>query len=113
MKQLTEITSDYKQRFDVVLEDNSTFELKLEYIEQQGGWFYSFIFGNLTINGSRVVTGLNILRPYKNLIPFGISIATDDLSEPIFVDDFENGRATFSILNEEEVEQIETDYYNN
>ena len=41
MKQITEISQDPKQRFDVTTEDNQTFELKLEYSDQQQGWFYS------------------------------------------------------------------------
>ena len=113
MKQITEISQDPKQIFDVVIEDNQTFELKLEYSDQQQGWFYSITFGDVIINGSRLVTGLNILRNYQNILPFGISIATDDLSEPIFIDDFSTERVRFILLTQAEVEQVETDFYKN
>jgi hypothetical protein len=113
MRQITEISEDPIQKLDIVTEDNQTFELSLEYSDQQQGWFYSIIFGDLIINGSRIITGLNILRNYKNIIPFGISILTDDLSEPIFIDDFSTERVKFIILTQEEVETIETDFYNN
>jgi len=113
MRQITEISEDPTQKLDIVTEDNQTFELSLEYSDQQQGWFYSIIFGDLIINGSRIITGLNILRNYKNIIPFGISILTDDLSEPIFIDDFSTERVRFIILTEEEVETIETVFYNN
>lgn len=113
MRQITEISSEPKQRFDIVTEDNQTFELKLEYSDQQEGWFYSITFGILTINNSRIVTGTNILRAYKNILPFGISILTDDLSEPTRIDDFSTQRVKFFILNQDEVKGVETDFYNN
>jgi len=112
MKQITEISQDPKQRFDVVTEDNQNFELVLEYSDQQQGWFYNITFGDFILNGARLVTGTNILRSYQNIIPFGISILTDDLSEPLFIDDFSTDRVRMFLLTEAEVEQVETDFYN-
>jgi hypothetical protein len=112
MKQITEISQDPKQRFDVVTEDNQNFELILEYSDQQQGWFYNITFGDFALNGARLVTGINILRSYQNIIPFGISILTDDLSEPLFIDDFSTERVRMFLLTEAEVEQVETDFYN-
>ena len=112
MKQITEISDDIKQKFNITLENGGTFELKLEYIEQQAGWFYSITYGDLIINGSRLVTSVNILRAYKNRLPFGISIIADDGSEPIFLDDFSSERVKFYLLTESEVADFETEYYN-
>jgi hypothetical protein len=113
MKQITEITDDYNQKLDIVTEDNQSFELKLTYSDQQQGWFYSIAFEDIAINGSRLVTGANILRSYQNVLPFGIAVTTDDLSEPVFLDDFSTQRVGFFLLTEEEVQGIETDFYNN
>ena len=112
MKLLTEISQDPKQRFDVKTEDNQTFELKLEYSDQQQGWFYSITFGDIVINNARLVTSPNIIRQFKNVLPFGIFIATDDLSEPLFIDDFSTERVKFLLLTPDEVEQVEIDFYN-
>ena len=112
MKQITEISQDSKQIFDIFTEDNQNFELRLEYSDQQQGWFYGITFGEFILNGARLVTGTNILRSYKNIIPFGLSVLTDDLSEPIFIDDFTTERVNIFLLTELEVEQVETDFYN-
>lgn len=112
MKQITEISQDPKQRFNIITEDNQNFELRLEYSDQQQGWFYGITFGDFILNGARLVTGVNILRSYQNIIPFGISILTDDLSEPLFIDDFSTERVEMLLLTQEEVEQVETDFYN-
>lgn len=107
MKQITEITSEPKQRFDITTEANEEFEFKLEYSDQQQGWFYSLTFGNLTINGARLTTSPNCLRRFKNMLPFGLSVQTDDFSEPILIDDFETERVKVYLLTLEEVEEIE------
>ena len=112
MKQITEISQDPKQIFDIFTEDNQNFELRLEYSDQQQGWFYGITFGEFILNGARLVTGTNILRSYQNIIPFGITILTSDLSEPLFIDDFSTDRVEMLLLTQEEVEQIETDFYN-
>jgi hypothetical protein len=113
MKQITEISDDPKQKFNVVTEDNQNFELILEFSDQQAGWFYSLTFEDITINNARLTIGANILRSFQNVLPFGFSIVTDDLSEPIFIDDFSTDRVRFFLLTQEEVQQVETDFYNN
>lgn len=113
MRQITEISEDPKQRLTIITEDNKSFELKLVYSDQQQGWFYSIIFGNLSINGIRLVSGANILRAYKNIIPFGIGILTEDRSEPVLIDDFSSERVKMFLLNEQEVKNVESDFYNN
>ena len=112
MKTLTELSNDYKQKHTVVLEDGDQFNITLNFIEQQQGWFYNLSYGdNFEVNGQRLVTGMNIIRKWKNLLPFGISIITEDLSEPSFIDDFTSDRVEVNILNEADVEQVEKDFY--
>lgn len=111
MKQIIEISDDPNQSFDVVTEDNQVFQLQLNYSDQQQGWFYSIVFEDFTLNSSRLVTSFNILRPYSNILPFGIGIATEDGSEPIFIDDFSTGRVSFFLLTETEVQEVEERVY--
>jgi len=113
MKQIIEITQDYNQKLIIITENNQAFELKLTFSDQQECWFYSISFEDIIINGSRVVTSPNILREYQNILPFGIAITTDDLSEPVFIDDFSSQRVKFFLLTEEEVAAVETNFYNN
>ncbi len=113
MKIISEISSDPKQVLDVVTEDNQIFELKLEFSDQQQGWFYSINFDDtVIINGSRIITGPNILRAFKEILPFGIAIGTNDKTEPFLIDDFTSERVTMFLLTAEEVDQVESDFYN-
>jgi hypothetical protein len=112
MKLLTELSNDYKQKHNIILENGESFDLTLEFIEQQEGWFYSIKYGdNFEVKGQRLVIGMNIIRKWKNLLPFGLGVMTEDLSEPSFVDDFTSGRVDVNILNESDVEEIEEEVY--
>ena len=111
MKQITEIISSPKQKLEITTEAGESFEFKIEYSDQQQGWFWALTYKNITINGSRLVTSPNILRSYKNILPFGISIQTDDFSEPILLNDFETERVKFYLLTPDEVDIIEAETY--
>lgn len=112
MQLLTELTSDYKQKYSITTEDNETFDLLLEYMTQQQCWYYSISYGdNFVINNQRLVYSPNILRQYKNIIPFGLAVNTLDQSDPYFLEDFESGRVEVTVLTESEVEQIEAQIF--
>lgn len=112
MKLLTELSNDYKQKHRVVLENNEEFDFTLEFIQQQEGWFYTIKYGdNFEVKGQRLVLGMNIIRKWKNLLPFGLGVISEDLIEPSFIDDFTSGRIEINILNENDVEQIEEEIY--
>lgn len=107
---LTEITEDPKQEFTVQLEDNSSFTMELEFIEQQEQWILNISNipnSDKVINGLRVVTSINLLGQFQRIIPFGILISTKEGDDPFRIDDFVSGRAAFNILNTDEVEEID------
>lgn len=112
MQLLTELTDDYKQKYSITNEDNQTFDLLLEYIELQESWLFSISYGDsFTLNNNRLVYSPNILRQYKNIIPFGLSVNTIDKSDPYFLSDFTSSRVELYVLTEEEVEQIEKNIF--
>lgn len=101
------ITNDPKQDLKLILEDGSKLQLKLVYIENQQGWFYSFIHPKLTVNNRRLVNSPNMLRQFRDIINFGLCCIVSDGSEPIFLDDFKNKRALFYTLNSTDVTTVE------
>lgn len=113
MIEITEITDEPRQKLDITLENNEVITLQLEFSTQQQGWFASFAYGEFAINSFRLTTAANILRQYRELLPFGIAISTPDQSEPIFIDDFSTQRINFFVLNQEEVEDVENTFYSN
>ena len=112
MKQINELTSQPWQKNTIVLEDNQTFDLTLQYVENQYSWFFSISYNNtFVLNNARLVSAPNLLRQHKNILPFGLFISTDDATDPYFINDFINARVTVYILTQEEVDEVETLFY--
>ena len=108
MRQITSISDDSKQAMSIVLDNGEKIAFSLEYISNQRGWFMSFVYGDrLTVKGHRIVTSPNMLRAFKESVPFGISCVTNDKQEPINLDDFSTGRCTLYLLNSDDVEDVE------
>lgn len=107
MTQIDIITNSPTQSMTLRLENGQSVKLFLFYSYNQAGWFYSITYGSMAINRKRLVNSLNLLREFRNNIPFGISCLLTDLYEPIFIDDFINGRAKLYLLNSVDVTSIE------
>ncbi len=108
MKQINSITDDAKQSLAIILEDGSRVQTTLNYIAAQNGWFYSFIYGDFTSNNRRLVNSPNMIRQFRNILPFGLACLVTDGYEPVYIDDFTSGRVTLFVLNEEDVLETET-----
>lgn len=107
MKLLEGLTDQPKQQTTIVLDDGTKATLLMEYRSQQLGWFYDLTWGDFVLNGVRLVASPNILRGYRNLIPFGISILTKGAVEPLNQSDFVDGTITAVLLDADEVDEVE------
>lgn len=107
MTQITGITTTAKQTLTLVLPNGGQSQLYLEYMEGQQGWFYSISYGVWSATYRRLVVTANMLRAFRNIIPFGIGLMTSDGYEPLFINDFQNGRAQLFLLNQSDVATFE------
>lgn len=112
MQEITTITSNARQRFRLVLENNETADIQLYYYGRMRSWYYNISYNDITINGSKVVLTPNSLRNLKKILPFGIAFTTDGYTEPFAISDFASGRVKMYVLNSDEVEQVEQEIYN-
>lgn len=109
MKQITTISDDADQLVYFILDDGSV--LKLEFICRPSiqRWSVNVSHPLITLNGYNLCLSPNILRPWKNLIPFGIAVTSLDGVDPVDIDDFSSGRVQIFILSAEDVAAVETD----
>lgn len=112
MQQIDTISSEPKQRFSLVLDNNETVDFKLYYLARMQSWYYDFTYKDLTVNSSKVVLTPNSLRNFRRIIPFGIAFTSDGLVEPFEITDFSSGRVKMYVLNSDEVNQIEEEIFN-
>ena len=108
MTLITSITDSANQTLGLLLEDGSKVTLNLTYKSNQQGWFYSLTWGSISMNNRRLVASPNLLRAFRDIIPFGFACVTSDGYEPIFIDDFSTGRAKFYLLNSTDIGLVET-----
>lgn len=108
MYQIQQVTDDTRQKQSIVLLDGSTVSISLYFIPMQMGWFIDeLIYKDFTINGIRVCNSLNMLRQFKNQIPFGLACLSTDNREPTLQQDFSSGNSILYILTAAEVEEYE------
>ena len=111
MQKLTGLTEDSKQNLLFYLENDEVSEIDLEFRDNVRGWFYGIKYNNFVIKNRKLVNSPNIIRQYKNILPFGISAISNDKLDPLFLSDFVNERIQIFILEKNEVLEIETEFF--
>ena len=107
MKLVSGITNQPKQQMTLVLDEGSSVFITLNYYPQQIGWFMDVRWQTWVVLGLRVTTSPNILRQWKNVIPFGLAVSGKNEVEPLNPDDFVDGTISVYVLQGEDLTSIE------
>lgn len=107
MRYLNKINSDARQRFTLTGNGGESIIMTLRYMPTQEAWFADFEHEGRSIKGVKVVSSVNILRKYRNLISYGIQCETVSGRDPSFIDDFLTQEASLYLLSADEVETFE------
>lgn len=89
------------------LPDGTTTTLELIYQGATERWVLNLVYGDFIANGVGICCYPNVLRQWKNILPFGIACVTADQTDPFAPTDFSSGRATLYLLTAEEVISLE------
>lgn len=111
MFQLTQLNNSPKQQITMILNNQERVIFNFEYKANQLGWFFGFQYQDTNYQNIRLCTGYNLLRSYKNYLPFGLRVDTVDFEEPTDINDFLNNYATVYLLTREDVITTEEAYY--
>jgi len=110
---IQQVTSNALQKQTLILSDGSAVSLTLYFRPLQQGWFINEISrGDFTLRGVRICNSPNLLRQYKNKIPFGLGCFSVANREPSLQEDFSSANSKLYILSASEVEEFE-DYLKN
>ena len=113
MKQITELTNDSKQLYTVIGENGEQIKFNLYYYATQESWYFDISYLTTTINGLKLTNFPNILRQWKNILPFGLACTVTDGFDPYYIDDFVNGRVSVFLLNSDDVTTVEQQVFLN
>ena len=113
--QITNLTNFADQVTVLQLADGSTASLELIFNGTTGRWVMIVTYPTLNFN-----TGLlgacchpNILRQWRNIIPFGLSFVTAGQTDPFNINDFLNQRVLVYLLNAADVLTVENTVFGN
>lgn len=114
MTQVDNLTNAADQTTNLVLADNTVVTMRMRYRVRTQRWTVDVGYPPVTLGGKPFqVNGLtltcfpNVMRPWRNLLPFGIGFWTADLTDPFDINDFSTGRVAAYLLSAADVTAIE------
>lgn len=105
---IPQITDAPLQTQTLVLADGSSLQMTIYFVPMQYGWFITELtYGSFTLNSLRITNNPNMLRQFKNQIPFGLACFSKADREPSQQADFLSGASKLYILSSNEVQEYE------
>jgi hypothetical protein len=111
MLRINEITDEPNQRHIVTIEGYENASLFLEFVPSQYSWFFSLVWGDFAIYTQRLTFNHNLLRQWKEILPFGIMVTTTNNLDPVTRDAFAQGVASLYVLTAADIEDMESYLY--
>ncbi len=111
MLYINKISNDASQLLTLTGIPNITISMTLEYFPRTQSWIMGVTYGSFSVQGIAVVASLNLLRQWKNIIPFGIQCICPDQLDPYQVNDFAAQRSLLFLLNAADVETVEEEWF--
>lgn len=108
---INEVTSDPKQRHLITIAGYENASITLEFCSSQHCWFFSLVWEDFAIYGKRLVVSPNLLRQWKEILPFGLAVMTSNNLDPLTQDAFAQGIASLYVLTSEDVQEVEAYTY--
>lgn len=111
MIQITNISDRASQSFNLVGENGEQILFLLKYRPTQNGWFFDLSYEDFQIYDAHIGLSVNLLRQWSNVLPFGLTCTGNNKFDPFLIEDFQNGNFSLFVLNSNEVEQFEGEYF--
>jgi hypothetical protein len=111
MTLITNITDQADQITQLVLPDGSILQVELFYDAATQRWTMNVSHPLLEVDGINIDNFPNILRPWRNVVPFGLACQTVTGEDPTNVEDFVNGNAALYVLTATDVQAVEENVF--
>ena len=121
MNALTGLTNDPYFVQGIPVPDGSVLSMAFRWRPSQMAWYVDFSYYTDTItfvrNGVMLTASPNILRQWRNVLPFGLAVCSiygQDGSggiDPVTKNSFVDGTITLAVLTPEEVQLVEQAYF--
>ena len=109
---VAEQRQDPFQRARLVLADSSRASMTLWYSTGQSGWFFDLEYGDkFALSGVRLVSSPNLLRSWRDILPFGLAVLTKNKSEPLRQTDLSDGTVELYLLEGDDISYVEKEFF--
>lgn len=105
---ITNLTDFADQVTLLQLPDGTNATMELIYQGAAERWLMNISYGSFVVNGINLCCYPNVLRQWRNIIPFGITCATTTQTDPFDINDFATGRVSLYLLDETDIVQVES-----
>lgn len=111
MTTIDNLTGFADQQTVLILDSGLTATLELVYNGATERWTMNLNYNGKAYNGIGICDYPNVLRQWKNILPFGVACATSDQTDPFNINDFATGRVTLYLLTAADVLEIEVSVF--
>lgn len=108
---INSLTNDSFQNFNLTGIPGVQIQVLLKFLPRVQRWFMDISYGTFQANGIGVVSSPNLLRQWKNIIPFGIACINVNGLDPYAIDDWVNGASSFLLLDSVDVANVEQQFF--
>lgn len=112
MKKIINVSNKAKQHIQLLTDNNDKVDLYLTYKPRVESWFFNFKYKDIEANNLTVCLHPNILRQFRRNIDFGLAFASTTKIEPFSIEAFSSGKCEIILLNKDDVDYIESVFYN-
>jgi hypothetical protein len=106
MRLITELKDIAKQKIKLILDDGTSADMKLYYSQRTQCWQFDLAYNEKVINGGQLVLGFNILDQWSNILPFGVTVFSEDNIDPFLLSDFVSDRIKMYILDKNDLLEV-------
>ena len=110
MNSIQGLGNEAYQNLQLLLDDGSIATFEFKYRPMTRRWTLDVqhaVLPNGKVYSLNVCAYANLLRPWRNIIPFGLACVTQTGVDPFNLDDFRSGRATLYLLTAADVSSVE------
>ena len=100
---MQQMTITENTTIQIINAKNETYTGYLNYNSSRQGWFLDLVSESFKIYGLRITSIPNVLRQWKDILGFGLSVSCENNSEPFFFEDFNTGRAKLYLLEPDDL----------
>jgi hypothetical protein len=111
MLYINKITNDPSQQMTLTGIPGVQIQMTLRFMPRIKRWMMGITYNSFSAQGLGVVSSVNLLRQFRNIIPFGMSCVTMNGLDPFTVDDFENQTANLYLLDSADVSTVESEWF--